>query len=291
MIQTEKIVNTDLPPCVVKKFCGGVVVGTYELDRETGEKSGSLDLYNTDTLELVKTVPTPFATLDIKVHDGQVYAGNSNGGISIYNKDLTLVSELRLDHVSVTMLNIRGNLLAAVFTSGDLVLFDLEKQAELLKTHIHSCEAWTVLADKDGMVYSGGDDRVLACTDPRINAVIWKTKPHDAGVTSLLKRGDNDLWTGGYDDCVKVFDVRSQKVKESKNLGGGVWRLIANMDNSRVMACCMYGGLRILDSNALHVRESLTNHDSMVYGGTWLGSNEGVSISFYDKMLQKWTCL
>lgn len=288
-IKSEKIVNTRLPPCVLQSLNGALVAGTYELNKETGEKTGSIDRFDPETLEVLSSTPTQNAVLDMVVFREHLLVGDSDGEICIFTKDMELKAEFKLDHTSVTMLRNHDNLMAAVFTSGDLILYDVQKQMETLKMRTHNCEAWCVEIDDNGVVYTGGDDRVLACVDPRIPCVQWRAKPHDAGVTCILQRSENTLWTGGYDDCVNLFDLRKQSVADKANLGGGVWRLIPSPENTSVLACCMYGGLRVLANDSFNVKASLTNHDSMVYGGLWLNEHVGYTCSFYDKMLQKWS--
>lgn len=290
-IRSEEIVDTDLPPCVLANHRGALAVGTYELNKDTGDKSGAIELYDTETLELMKSTPTHGAVLDMLSYRDNLLVGDSNGDITIFDMDLRLKADFKLDHTSVTMMRLKENQLATVFTSGDLILYDVRHQCEVLKTNVHNCEAWCVeIDDESGVIYTGGDDRVLACTDPRVPCVQWRLKPHDAGVTSILQRNKDTLWTGSYDDSVQTFDLRSLQVGEKENLGGGVWRLIPNPHNTSVLACCMYGGLRILESDSFKVKASLVNHESMVYGGLWLNDNVGFTCSFYDKMLQRWSC-
>lgn len=144
-------------------------------------------------------------------------------------------------------------------------------------------EAWisTFLYDSDQVLFSGGDDSVLAAHDLRIaqldgSCTVWKTKRvHEAGIVSILSQrattqsSPYQLLTGGYDDNLKLVDLRTTPSMlfaagstllpipprapfGEMNLGGGVWRLVPNPeDETKILACCMYGGARILDLNGL----------------------------------------
>lgn len=299
MLHSSKIVSTNLPPCAISRHNENFILGTYELHKESGERTGSLDVYNED-LELKSTTPTASAVLDTKVEDGKLFMANSTGQVIIYdiNENIKETHSIQIGETSdlVTQISVEGNQLSSVLTNGELVVYDLEKDSEIYRNKNHDLEAWTVNCafsdsnDADSnIIFTGGDDRALTCTDLRIPYMLWKLKPHDAGVTSILPKSSTSLWTGGYDDCLNFFDLRSRRVNESQNLGGGVWRLIPNESNSKILACCMYGGLRILDPTSAEVLGSLENHESMVYGGAWLDEDNGITCSFYDKMLQKWS--
>lgn len=154
---------------------------------------------------------------------------------------------------------------------------------------------------------------------------------HDGGITSILPAGSlptnnaaggnawNDgtragssagqhlLWTGGYDDKLNSIDLRMiggrelspyvmPRVKSGMDLGGGVWRLVPSPVSNQVLACCMYGGARILnpleytsDEPAQVVKTITEGHDSMVYGGDWRADGKYLATcSFYDKAVQVW---
>lgn len=285
-----KVVTTELPPCAISQINDTFIVGTYELNKETGERTGSLDTYSAE-LDLVNTLPTSSAVLDTRVQDSLLYTAHSTGEVRIWSLDgLQQQKLIQLgddDHL-VTQIAVNGSRLDAVLTTGELVVYDLESSAEIYRSKHHDLEAWTVVEHTDGNILTGGDDRALTYTDLRIPYMLWKVKPHEAGVTSILPRSDTNIWTGGYDDCLNFIDMRTKRTTESHNLGGGVWRLIPNSEESKVLACCMYSGLRILDAQDASVLGSLENHNSMVYGGSWLNNNAGFTCSFYDKMLQKW---
>lgn len=184
------------------------------------------------------------------------------------------------------------------------------------------------------VLFTGGDDTMLMAHDIRIlsnsedeeSTTIWKSRTlHDGGVTAILPAGISSttgkswpsnknvssihqLWTGGYDDKLKSIDLRMianelspyslPKVKTEMDLGGGVWRLIPGPIGDRVVACCMYGGARLLepttaedglDNPSKVVKTIVDGHESMVYGADWSADGKYIATcSFYDKAVQVW---
>lgn len=120
-----------------------------------------------------------------------------------------------------------------------------------------------------------------------------------------LSTRPNELWTGSYDDNLRIFDLRNidsdngpilyqgllpqEKVKQ--NLGGGVWRLIPEPNSDRLLACCMYDGARIIEPSADGFKVDAYfkgDHESMCYGGDWQGETM-VTCLFYDGVVHQWS--
>lgn len=292
--------ETDLPPCALVNVDGKIIIGTYKLNEETKLRTGSLDVYSED-LKLLTSTPTKSAILDVRFHDGSIYTAHSTGEVCIWTLESVtpkLVKELVVDQSALVLqIALQNTEMVATLSSGEVVYFDLNTVKEVWRSQTHSLEAWTCAFDlADNGIYTGGDDMLFAYHDKRMGMPIWKLRHHDAGVTSILLRSEHPsgLWTGGYDDQLRVVDLRTRRAVDNINLGGGVWRLIPNGPDGKIIACCMYGGLRILKSAtendlALPVVEgTLENHQSMVYGADWSGSY-GYSCSFYDRLVQKWS--
>jgi len=296
-MSSVKIASSNLPPCSISLLDGRLIIGTYDLNKSTGVRTGSLDMYGSD-LQLLQSTPTSSAILDTKIYDNKLYTADSTGKISAWDpSNLALIDQFQVKPAETLITQIEpqnNNTLAATTTEGELLVFDLEAQKIKYEAKLHDLEAWTVSWHTNDTLLTGGDDRLLTYTDLRIPYTLWKLKPHEAGVTSILPdsaiSGDsNRILTGGYDDMLNLFDLRTRRVSETTQLSGGVWRLLPNPSKSRILACCMYGGLQILDPSEFgRVEAELTNHESMVYGGVWLDDSTGITCSFYDKMLQKW---
>lgn len=335
MSHCKRVANatTKLPPCAIQYVEGWILVGTYKLDEEKRERFGSLDVYNTD-LALADSQPTDSAILDVKVskHDStRVWSAQSTGSIIQWRREggsITKVNEFQLFDQETLVLAIAESsndptIMSATLTTGEVVLIRIDQDGLSVESTVqtHSLEAWISefgsLGPLSNVLFSGGDDSIVAAHDIRTmdSGHIWARRLHDAGVTSILPASKSwmhdqpeTLWTGGYDDKLRSIDLRMAgaselssymipRVKDTIDLGGGVWRLLPNGRDNRVLACCMYGGARIVNPSPSSdegefcmVENTITEgHDSMVYGGAWIGDNELVTCSFYDRVVQTWT--
>ncbi|KAK6202691.1 WD40-repeat-containing domain protein [Scheffersomyces amazonensis] len=331
--------TTDLPPCCLRyapQDNSIVILGTYKLE-DNGNRHGSLEVYRSDSsrqLSLISTTPTRSAILDVKFHPqdpSRLVTAHSTGEIMIWkfnSEDVTLVKldELQIfesDYLvtSVVFSHSQPNTLLATCTSGESSIIDLNNQSFDTLCTIHELECWTgnfgELGQLSNVVYTGGDDAKLIAHDLRSMDKIWSTtnRHHDAGVVSILSAATSwnnskphQLWTGSYDDHLRIFDLRLMdannptlvpgyipKLINSENLGGGVWRLIPSpIDNDdRVLVCCMYDGARIvnpIDDKFEVTRYFKGDHSSMCYGGDWArDTNTIATCSFYDNILQVWS--
>ena len=79
--------NTALPPCCLRIFRDKyILVGTYELDKLTGNRTGSIEVYDSE-LKLLHSYPTYGAILDLKLSpfDPRLVAtAHSTGNISLW---------------------------------------------------------------------------------------------------------------------------------------------------------------------------------------------------------------
>lgn len=212
---------------------------------------------------------------------------------------------------ALALSNTDPSTVSATLTSGEVLVLRLA-ESTITTEHCfeaHTEEAWISAfgaGTYDHVLLSGGDDCVLNAFDTREGMPLWSRRFHTAGVTSILPSGTGGwspnadgytVWTGGYDDCVRTFDLRMAEIPmygKAKDLGGGVWRLLPKPGDASgtVLACCMYGGARILrpDASAIATtQETITKgHESMVYGGAWSASGDMFTCSFYDKQLRRW---
>lgn len=335
-MQTAKrfgITKAKIPPCCLRVHPQDhslVYIGTYKLEKETGKRHGSIETHRIENGEFVygDSIATPLAILDLKFspQDSLVLVlAHSTGEIIIWS------TENELSQVNTLQLTDETNLITSIFfspsypekmlatlTSGESLMVNLNSgNIESLLTS-HSLECWTGAFGEVGpsrnVVFTGGDDATLIAHDLRTMNKIWATnhRHHDAGVVLILCPGDkwlnskaNDLWTGSYDDNLRIFDLRKLDgddgpylyssllplETQKENLNGGVWRLIPAPDSDDVMACCMYDGARILkpkDKGVEVLRYFKGEHESMCYGGDWQDPQTIVTCSFYDNVVQNW---
>lgn len=327
--------TTELPPCAVRLDPLDPQIsffGTYSLNKATGTRHGSIDIYKDLVLE--RTVPTAAAVLDLKFSpaDPQLLVlAHLTGNIGVWRwKDgnLDKISEIQATEESVLVTLVFFNphnpkQLLATFTDGYSGLVDLDSGHVTFSDHVHDLECWTGNFGEAGpaqnVVFTGGDDGKLIAHDSRTMEKIWATsyRHHDAGVVSVLCAGPNwlsdrpnEIWTGLYDDCLRVFDLRHiegdhgpqlfQSLLPAElhkvNLGGGVWRLIpapkgSRADHDSVLTCCMYDGARIIlpeDGKPVVQTYFKGDHESMCYGGDWGADDSIVTCLFYDNVVHKW---
>lgn len=327
------VTKTALPPCCLRldpRDPSVVLIGTYKLEKETGTRHGSIDILRIELGEfsLVSSTPTLLAILDLKFSPFDplvVVLAHSTGEIAVwqYNGELSLVQKVQLtdDDTLVTSIffcpHEEGKLLATL-TSGESLLVDLQTQQTDQLASSHSLECWTgafgEIGPAQNVVFTGGDDAALVAHDTRSLDKIWATgyKHHDAGVvlilcpsTKWLNLQPNTLWTGSYDDHLRILDLRMLEIESGpmlyqnllpserlkQNLNGGVWRLIPAPHSDDVLACCMYDGARIItptSTSAAILRYFKGDHESMCYGGDWMEPDSVVTCSFYDNVVQQW---
>lgn len=320
--------TTELPPCCVRIHPTDnslIVLGTYKLEKETGTRHGSLDLYlYTDELTLKKRCPTSSAILDVKFSpfdQNTLISVHSTGNLIIWecSGDLVQKHDLQLFDRDTLITSVffsphKADEVLVTLTLGELAIVDLQSQnIETLQGH--DLECWTGSFGEIGalqnVVFTGGDDSKLIAHDLRTSLPVWSTgySHHEAGVVSILSpstkwnnSNPSQLWTGLYDDHLRVLDLRLiegellqglvPKVHHKENLGGGVWRLIPSPVDERVLSCCMYDGARIIlpvDDKFSVDKYFKADHTSMCYGGDWASSGDFVATcSFYDNVVQVW---
>lgn len=115
-----------------------------------------------------------------------------------------------------------------------------------------------------------------------------------------------ELWTGGYDDMIRIWDLRMLKRCVAEvGVGGGVWRIGFHEEMCGVaVVAAMYGGFKVVGrgkGGGLEVRAGYDGHDGdgIGYGACWVPGVErregeevervAVTGSFYDRSLQLWT--
>lgn len=223
--QIEFATKTKLPPCALRIFQNKfILVGTYHLDKSTGKRIGSLDVYD-DELNLLESCETYGAVLDLKIspfEEDLVATGHSTGNIMLWKIncqhdndkiELQLLANFQVfEHdVLVTSLHfspLDANLLLATATSGESTTIDVSVQQSISKisvqgavrdvvenygdqfTSSHGLECWIAefaqLSPLQNVVFTGGDDATIMAHDLRSKDCIWSNcRIHDAGVVAI----------------------------------------------------------------------------------------------------------
>ncbi|KAK9460451.1 WD40-repeat-containing domain protein [Lipomyces oligophaga] len=322
--------ETELPPCTLAYLPPSrryLIVGTYDLQRETGSRSGSLDIY--DTLNGVNRTKAgsveskDSSILDIRFspHDpSKLVSAHSTGYFSVWKVTETVdhgpqlilqervqVAEPEILVLSICISPVESGLVCTTLSSGNFVLSrvsslgSVKTSAVLSSVQAHTLEAWTASFKTDGTeIYTGGDDAQFTnynVSDPESPFLIQQDrKIHTAGVTAILPRRSDEstIFTGSYDENLRVLEKFGNRwISKSGEigLGGGVWRLIPNgVSEDLILVCCMHGGARIVKGTGEIVVVATINkiHESMVYGGDWGQTGTLATCSFYDKRLCIW---
>lgn len=83
----NRAVQTKLPPCCLRIFQGKfILVGTYDLDKPSGKRTGSLDVFD-KYLRLIKSYDTYGAILDLKLSsfdENLVATAHSTGNVTLW---------------------------------------------------------------------------------------------------------------------------------------------------------------------------------------------------------------
>lgn len=324
-----ELCHSQLPPCSVQTYPRDnsiLFIGTYKLE-DNGDKHGSIDIYKQEgTLKLLNQFFTS-AILDLKIKDTTIASCHADGSVILWNfeeSELSLSKLKKIDVFDATATSINfspfQNIMIATATDGQVCSIEIESGDLNYFNSSHELECWISefgqLGGLSNVVFTGGDDSKLIAFDLRTNDPIWSTgmRHHDAGVVSILApsqewnlQNSNQLWTGSYDDSLRIFDLRVMdkknpsliqgyipKVQQQENLGGGVWRLIPSpqANDNRVLVCCMYDGARIVDvqeESFVVTKYFKQDHESMCYGGDWGSDSKSITTcSFYDRVIQTW---
>lgn len=168
---------------------------------------------------------------------------------------------------------------------------------------VHMAETWSVCTLHDGTILSGGDDGILAATDIRTSTPVWRVRDAHGtvGVTCVTQNTRGMLWTGGYDDMVRVWDVRAMNKPICQTaVGGGVWRIRFHPSRpGLVLIAAMYDGCKILreTSDNVDMLAQFREHESIAYGAEWMPALEqthgldaiALTASFYDRAIFLWS--
>lgn len=217
LAQRVAVTKTDLPPCCVRMHPDDksiIISGTYELNKLTGNRHGSIEILKLDLSEMIpiSSYKTSGAILDLKFspYDNTLLVScHSTGNVMVWrckivsgSIELTLLHDQQIFSTDtlITSLNFspgKPNLILLTLTTGESLLISIDNlkiSDPLLFTTKHDLECWTGAFGSQGLlsnvVFTGGDDFLLIAHDirePDFAPSIFKaTKIHDAGVVSIL---------------------------------------------------------------------------------------------------------
>ncbi|CDF88912.1 probable Diphthamide biosynthesis protein RRT2 [Zygosaccharomyces bailii] len=224
--KVQSAVRTRLPPCAVRILYNRfVLVGTYDLDKTTGNRTGSIDVFN-EQLQLLRSYNTYGAILDLKVspfeHD-LIATAHSTGNVGLWkfmcvsesddSIELTLIANLQVFDTETLITSLHfspldATLLGVTGTSGEAVTLDISLGRPSRKVTVqgglrdvvenhgsvlskaHQLECWTAefaqLPPLQDVLFTGGDDSTIMAHDIRSKDCIWSNnRIHEAGVVAI----------------------------------------------------------------------------------------------------------
>ena len=312
--------DTELPACSVETTGQLVAVGTYKLCGDNS-RQGRILLYSLHTEEgggvQCRQLDSQdcAGVLDLKWSRHtrpSLAAAESCGRVSLYS-----LTEDRTGLLRTCELIVSSGLCLAVEWSADnslLAVTDSEGALSILsagqsdglsllsRISAHTFEAWTACFSKynSNLVYSGGDDCVLKFHDRREGETGRSNRrSHSMGVTSMLcdSQDEHRLWTGSYDEQLRVWDVRNCRQEvERLAVGGGLWRIKQSSTSpNQLLLATMHDGFKIIRD--LSVIAEYREHNSLAYGADWVSGlvwqgkalNIAATCSFYDHLFRVWS--
>ncbi|KAL6534762.1 hypothetical protein OROGR_013437 [Orobanche gracilis] len=326
--------------CPDDLFYNVLAASTYVLQEgNCPSRSGSISLFDVDAdsnrLDLIQKVETS-GIFDIKWSPGHLQSparpllaqADADGCVKIYSLQCsdsdgqemrgTALNEVCGKCISSTMClcvdwDPSASSLAVGLSDGSISIVSLhDSQLNVLQEwKAHDFEVWAASFDiqQPALVYTGSDDCKFSCWDLRdepSKSVFQNKKVHKMGVCCIAKSpfDPNTLLTGSYDECLRVWDVRSisKPVNETSiGLGGGVWRVKHHPSvQGLVLTACMHNGFAIVkfEGDRVGVVETYNKHGSLAYGVDWQrgdaivgGRSRNPTIatcSFYDRLVRVW---
>ena len=220
--EVEAKVTTALPPCCLRIFRDEfTLVGTYELDKPTGNRTGSIDIYDSD-LKLIHTYPTYGAILDLKLSpfdDTLMATAHSTGNVMLWqlkvtDNDITieLISNLFAfeSDTLITSLHfspLEQNLICVTTTTGESATFDIISGKETFSSNTIK-ESYDKIDTKTVNVQGkevSGIDTIMETFNEVHGLECWTA---EFGQLAPLQ---NVLFTGGDDSTIMAHDLRSKE--------------------------------------------------------------------------------
>lgn len=223
-------VNTNLPPCCLRIFDDRfVIVGTYDLDKPTGKRTGSLDVYDKD-LVLLKSYSCYSAILDLKLSpfdNTLIITGHSTGNIIFWrilnsfdsnNVEVEQVSNLQVFDIATLITSMHFSpldptLVLVTATSGEAVSINIET-GDIGFTSQNLKDLYSKIETKDYEVQGN----TINATEIHPG---YFSNQHSlecwTGEFGHLQPLQNVVFTGGDDATIMAHDLRSNDIIWSNN--------------------------------------------------------------------------
>lgn len=223
--------KTNLPPCCLqildRKF---IFVGTYQLDKATGFRNGSIDIFN-DQLDLLKQVKTYGAILDLKLSPFDkklMLTAHSTGNLMLWR--INDSDEDSIELISIANLQIFDcndliasaqfspsdpSLVSCTGTNGTLTLVNIvtEQQVSTFSSEIVQ-DYYCALGSKEQTSLKVQEHEVPVFD--RTNVVDTFNEQHSLECWTAewgqLSPLENVIFSGGDDATIMAHDIRTQEL-------------------------------------------------------------------------------
>ena len=278
---------------------------TYQLDSEGRERHGDVSILEFQEKSInVLSVLDVGGVLDLWWRDeNQLFGACASGELRVVQTDKDCVlNEKRAVSLSDGILLAVDGCSDLVVTSDTLgSIYSIEPDSLEIKTTINSAhgaqgwgaEVWGLALDRHdtNLVYSGGDDCLLKCHDLRTPHTVATSRYHTMGVCCISPDpvSPHQIVSGSYDENVVHWDTRNfRQPLRTVSVGGGVWRIKRNHDNTHLLIAGMHSGFHVVDLEEFVVTQTYTGHESLAYGADWLSQGFVATCSFYDNLVSVW---
>lgn len=271
MIKVNEIEIEGNPDCATL-YEEGFVVSTYNLDKETGLKTGSLQYFEQGRIWKCEL---DCGVLDTKAWHGKLFSCCSDGRVSICEEG-TVKEFLHVGESCLSFLHLDSSRLVTCGLDGFVHVVDLES-LDKRSWKLNPYEIWYVACEGD-LAYVPVSIGKLMIWDMREERAKTSINLHESEISSILLN-DFEVYCGSFDGTISTTDLRMNKKVKSQEIGGGVWRMSINGD-SFITANMEEGFKRTSESS-----QSTVPSNSLAYGLLCQSPNSYLGCSYYDSKL------
>ncbi|VUZ40757.1 unnamed protein product, partial [Hymenolepis diminuta] len=237
------------------------LVGSYELNESTRERTGSVIRYDIASNKAEKSLGVDLpGVLDLSWMSSELCLAATSSG-EIYTIKSKVTSPLILHCVN----RVSEKLLLSIdFCNSKIITSDEAGYVHLISSSdnnvictwkAHEYESWCARFNRndDNLLLTGGDDCMAHVWDQRIgfNKAVF-SQQHQMGVCSLsgIPMHSRLISTGCFDEKLRLWDLRktsseSEEIVVLHSEGGGVWRHKWSPSGHHVLMACMHAGFAV----------------------------------------------
>lgn len=296
--------SVEVRPGAVQTFA----CATYQLDSSTDTRNGDVALLRYDLDEkLIKEVDIveTGGVLDMFWRDRTtLLAAKASGELQVLkvseSDKLESLHSLELSDSILLAVDGHQDTLTTSDTTGNIYILDSQTFSLITSLpQVHGARGWgaevwglAISPHSPDLVYTGGDDCLLKCTDTRAPCTVFTSAYHEMGVCCISPdpRSEHVILSGSYDESLVAWDCRDTRQPVcSVSVGGGVWRARRSPANTHVLVAGMHSGFHVVDLSSFKVTKSYDHgHESLAYGAGWLQDGVVATCSFYDNLVTVW---